>query len=156
MKFRGKINKQYNSIQDDNRRTGVMRWGMAFGILIFVIAVMVTNFTVVSRSEAYKSIESALILQSDIYARDIAYRMKLAYSAANSVAGIMSDKEMYNTDDVAWYAHTLMETQDTVYMVIIADNAGTGFTDGGQRVDISDMDYFVVSLNSGYFITEDD
>ncbi len=156
MNLRGKINKQYNSIQDDNRRTGVMRWGMAFGILIFVIAVMVTNFTIVSRSEAYKSIESALILQSDIYARDIAYRMKLAYSAANSVAGIMSDKEMYNTDDVAWYAQTLMETQDTVYMVIIADNAGTGFTDGGQRVDISDMDYFVVSRNSGYFITEDD
>ena len=156
MKFWGKTDKQNNSIQDEDQKTGVMRWGIAFGILIFVIAVMVTNFTVVSRKEAYQSIERDLILQSDIYARDIAYRLKLAYSAASSVAGIMADEDKYSNDDVVWYARNLKNTQDTVYMVVIADNDGVGFTDEGQSVDISDMDYFVVSRNSGYFITEDD
>lgn len=156
MKFWGKTNKQNNSIQDENQRTGVMRWGMAFGILIFVIAVMVTNFTVASRREAYETIESSLILQSDIYARDMAHRLQLTYSAANSVAGIMADAEKYSSDDVVWYAQNLKNTQDTVYMVVIADNEGKGFTDEGQRVDISAMDYFVVSRNAGYFITDDD
>ena len=156
MKIWGKTGNKNNSIQDENHRTGMMRWGMAFGILIFVIAVMVAYFTFVSRKEAYKSIESALILQSDIYARDMAHRLKLACSAAGSVAGIMSAEERYSNDDVAWYAKNLKETQDTVYMVVITDNSGVGFTDEGLRVDISDMDYFVVSRNPGYFITKDD
>lgn len=148
--------KQNNSIQDDVRRTSMIQWGIAVGVLIVIIMVMVTNFTVISRNEAYKSIKSELVLQSDIYARDIAHQLELTYNAANSVASIMADKEKCTDDDVAWYAQNLVNTQDTVYMVIIADNKGNGYTNDCQRVDISDMDYFVVSRNSGYYITEDD
>ncbi len=148
--------KQNNSIQDDVRRTSMIQWGIAIGILIVIIMVMVTNFSVISRNEAYKSIRSELILQSDIYARDIAHELELAYSAANSVAGIMEDKEKCSNDDIAWYAQNLMSTQDTVYMVVIADNEGNGYTDDRERVNISDKDYFVVSRNPGYYITEDD
>lgn len=148
--------KQNNSIQDDVRRTSMIQWGIAIGILIVIIMVMVTNFSVISRNEAYKSIRSELILQSDIYARDIAHELELAYSAANSVAGIMEDKDKCSNDDIAWYAQNLMSTQDTVYMVVIADNEGNGYTDDCERVNISDKDYFVVSRNPGYYITEDD
>lgn len=156
MNFLGKNRKQNNSIQDDVRKTSVIQWGVAVSVLIVVIMIMVTNFTVISRNEAYKSIKSELILQSDIYARDIAHRLELTYSAANSVAGIMADKEKCSNDDIAWYAENLMSTQDVVYMVVIADNAGNGYTNECQRVNISDMDYFVVSRNPGYYITEDD
>ena len=156
MVFWGKKKKQNNSIQDDVRRTSMMQWGVAVGVLIFVIAVMVTNFTVISRNEAFKSIKSELILQSNIYARDIAHQLERTYSAANSVAGIMADKDKCTNADIAWYAENLMSTQDTVYMVIIADNEGNGYTNDCQRVNISDMDYFVVSRNPGYYITEDD
>lgn len=155
MIFWGK-KKQNNSIQDDTRKTGMIQWGIAVGVLIFVLGVMVTNFTVISRNEAYKSIKSELILQSDIYARDIAHQLELIYSAANSVAGIMEDKEKCSNDDIAWYAQNLMNTQEDVYMVIIADNDGIGYNSEYERVDISKMEYFVVSRNPGYYITEDD
>ena len=148
--------KQNNSIQDDVRRTSMIQWGIAIGILIVIIMIMVTNFSVISRNEAYKSIKSELILQSDIYARDIAHQLELAYSAANSVAGIMADEEKCSNDDIAWYAQKLMSTQDMVYMVVIADNDGNGYTNDRQRVNISEMDYFGVSRNPGYYITEDD
>ena len=156
MSFLGKKRKQNNSIQDDVRRTSMIQWGVAVGVLIFVIGVMVTNFTVISRNEAYKSIKSELILQSDIYARDIAHELERTYSAANSVAGIMADETKCSNDDIAWYAENLRNTQGTVYMVVIADNEGNGYTSDCQRVNISDMDYFVVSRTPGYFITEDD
>ena len=156
MNFLGKLKQQKNSINNDMRRTGLIQWGIAVGILVAVIMVMVTNFTVISRNEAYKSIRSELILQSDIYARDIAHELELAYSAANSVAGIMADEEKCTNDDIAWYAENLMSTQGTVYMVVIADNEGNGYTNGFQKVDISDMDYFVVSRSAGYYITDDD
>lgn len=156
MVFFGKKKKQNNSIQDDVRRTSMIQWGVAVSVLIFVIAVMVTNFTVISRNEAYKSIKGELILQSDIYARDIAHQLEQTYSAANSVAGIMADKEKCSNADIAWYAENLMNTQKVVYMVVIADNEGNGYTNECQRVNISDMDYFVVSRNPGYYITEDD
>ena len=156
MSFLGKKRKQKNSIQDDVRRTSMIQWGVAVGVLIFVITVMVTNFTVISRNEAYKSIKSELILQSDIYARDIAHELERTYSAANSVAGIMADEEKCSNDDIAWYAENLRNTQGTVYMVVIADNEGNGYTSDSQRVNISDMDYFVVSRTPGYYITEDD
>lgn len=148
--------KQNNSIQDDVRRTSMIQWGIGVGVLIVVIAIMVINFTVISRNEAYKSIKSELILQSDIYAQDISHQLELIYNAAYSVAGIMADEEKCSNDDIAWYAENLRNSQDMVYMVIIADNNGKGYTDECQRVDISDMDYFVVSRNQGYHITEDD
>lgn len=156
MGFWGNKKKSNNSIQDDARRTSMIQWGIAVGVLIFVITVMVTNFTVISRNEAYKSIKSELILQSEIFARDIAHELERTYSAAYSVAGIMADKEKCSNADIAWYAENLMSTQDTVYMVIIADNEGNGYTNTCQKVNISDMDYFVVSRSDGYFITNDD
>jgi len=155
MNFMGK-KKPNNSIQDDVRRTSMIQWGIGVGVLIVVIAIMVTNFTVISRNEAYKSIKSELILQSDIYARDMAHQLELIYNAAHSVAGIMADEEKCSNDDIAWYAENLKNSQDMVYMVVIADNDGNGYTDESQRVNISDMDYFVVSRNEGYHITEDD
>ncbi len=156
MSFLGNKKKQKNSIQDDVRRTSMIQWGIAVSVLIAVIMVMVTNFSVISRNDAYKTIKSELILQSDIYARDIAHQLELTYSAANSVAGIMADKEKCSNEDIAWYAEKLMSTQDDVYMVIIADNEGNGYTSDCQRVNISDMEYFVVSRNPGYHIIEDD
>lgn len=156
MSLLGKRNKQNNVKLNDVRRTGMMQWGIAIGALILVIAVMVTNFTVTSRNEAYKSIKSELILQSDIYARDISHQLELTYSAAHSVAGIMADKDKCSSDEIAWYAQNLMSTQDAVYMVIIADNDGNGYANDYQKVNISDMDYFVVSRNPNYYITDDD
>lgn len=155
MKFFGK-NNQKNSISDDVRRTSMIQWGAAVAVLIIVIMVMVTNFCVISRNEAFKSIKSELILQSEIYASDIAHQLELAYSAANSVAAIMADEEKCSNDDIAWYAEKLENTQDNIYMVIIADNKGNGYTNDCQRVDISEMDYFVVSRNPQYYITDDD
>jgi len=156
MNFLGNKKKQKNSIQDDVRRTSMIQWGIAVTVLIAVIMVMVTNFSVISRNDAYKSIKSELILQSDIYARDIAHQLELTYSAANSVAGIMADEEKCSNEDIAWYAQKLENTQDNIYMVIIADNEGNGYTSACQRVNISDMEYFVVSRNPGYYIIEDD
>lgn len=113
MKFFGK-NNQKNSISDDVRRTSMIQWGAAVAVLIIVIMVMVTNFCVISRNEAFKSIKSELILQSDIYASDIAHQLELAYSAANSVAAIMADEEKCSNDDIAWYAEKLENTQDNI------------------------------------------
>lgn len=156
MELFNKNNKKKNSINDDVRRTSMVQWGVAVAILIFVIMVMVTNFCVISRNDAYKTIKSELILESDIYAADIAHQLELTYSAANSVAAIMADENKCSNADIAWYAEKLENTQDSVYMVIIADNKGNGYTNDCQRINISDMDYFVVSRNPRYYITEDD
>ena len=104
MELFNKSNKKKNSINDDVRKTSLIQWGVAVAVLIFVIMVMVTNFCVISRNDAYKTIKSELILESDIYASNIAHQLELSYSAANSVAAIMADEKKSSNADIAWYA----------------------------------------------------
>ena len=151
-----KENYWENSIKEDMRKSSMRQWGTAVFILLVVISVMVLNFSAVSRDNALKAIRNELIMECDIYASGIAHELELTYSAANAVAGIMEDETQRTYEDIAWYARRLEQTQENIYMAIIADNEGKGCTSKGEPVDISKMDYFVVSRNANYLITEDD
>lgn len=154
--FRKKNNQQNKSVHDEARRTNLLHWAIAVGVFMLVIFVMVVNFCVISRNNAYYEIKSELRTESEIYAAEISYELEKMYSAANAVAAIMEDKDKCTNEDIAWYAQRLQRTQDNTYMVIIANNEGIGYTSGVKRVDISETDYFKASHNTTYYITDDD
>lgn len=154
--FQKKNSKSNNSIGDDARKTSLMQWAFAVGVFIVVILVMVINFCVISRNKAYYEIRSQLISDSDKFATNLTYELEKVNSAASAVAAIMEDKDKCSNQDIAWYAQRLQRIQDNIYMVIIADNEGVGYTSAVKRVDISEMDYFKASHDTKYYITEDD
>ena len=145
-----------NSINNDARRPSVMQWGFAVSVFMIVIFVMVVNFCVISRNNAYYEIRSQLITASEKCAADVAFELDKMHSAASAVAAIMEDKDKCSNKDIAWYAQRLQRAQNDAYMVVIADNEGVGYTSGVKRVDISEMDYFKASRESNYYITDDD
>lgn len=154
--FQKKREKSNNSIKDDSRRSSMLQWGAAVAVFVIVIMIMVINFCVISRNEAKYDIKDDLIAASEKYAKQIATELEMSMCSANTVAAIMSDEERYNLGDTAWYAQELQKMQGNIYKVIIADNKGIGFTSDMERVDISGMDYFLISREPRYFITEDD
>ena len=154
--FPTKNNQQNRSNQDDIRRTSLLQWGIAVGLLMVVIFVMVVNFCVSSRNHAFYGIKEEMLTESELYATEISHELEMTFQAANAVAGIMSDKDKSSNENVAWYAQKLQRTQDGIYMVIIADNNGHGYTSGVKRVDISGLDYFQHSGEMQYYVTEDD
>ena len=154
--FQNKRNASNNSIKDDARRSNMLQWGAAVAVFVIVIMIMVINFCVISRNDAGYAVKDDLIVASEKYAKQIATELEMSMCAANTVAAIMSDEERYSVGDTAWYAQELQKMQSNIYLVIIADNDGIGFTSAMERVDISDMDYFAISRDPRYFITEDD
>lgn len=154
--FPKKNNQSNNLIKDEARRTSMLQWGAAVVVFVIVIMIMVINYCVISRNEAGYDIRDELIVQSEKYATEITTEFALTMSAANAVAAIMSDENRYGKEDIAWYAQELEELQDNIYMVIIADNKGQGYTSDMKRINISDMDYFVIARDPRYFITKDD
>ena len=154
--FQKKNSKSNNSIGDDARKTSLMQWGFAVGVFMAVIFVMVVNFCVISRNNAYYEIRATIIRDSEELASNVAHELEKMHSAATAVAAIMEDKEKCDNKDIAWYAQRLQRIQDNIYMVIIADNEGVGYTSAVKRVDISEMDYFKASHDTKYYITEDD
>jgi len=154
--FQKKKSQLNNSIGDDTRKTSLMQWGFAVGVFMAVIFVMVVNFCVISRNNAYYEIRATIIRDSEELASNVAHELEKMHSAATAVAAIMEDKEKCDNKDIAWYAQRLQRTQDNTYMVVIADNEGVGYTSAVKRVDISEMDYFLASRDTKYYITEDD
>jgi len=154
--FQKKKSQLNNSISDDARKTSLMQWAFVVGVFMAVIFVMVVNFCVISRNNAYYEIRAQIISDSDKCATNLAYELEKVHSAASAVAAIMEDKDKCSNKDIAWYAQRLQRTQDSTYMVVIADNEGVGYTSAVKRVDISEMDYFKKSRETKYCITEDD
>ena len=154
--LQSKKNSSNNSIKDDVRRSSMMQWGAALAVFVIVIMIMVINFCVISRNDAGYAVKDDLIVASEKYAKQIATELEMSMCAANTVAAIMSDEERYSVGDTAWYAQELQKMQSNISQVIIADNEGIGFTSAMERVNISGMDYFVISREPRYFITEDD
>lgn len=154
--FQNKKDASNNSIKDDARRSNMLQWGAVVAVFVIVIMIMVINFCVISRNEAGYAVKDDLIIASEKYAKQIATELEMSMCAANTVAAIMSDEERYSVGDTAWYAQELKKMQSNVYQVIIADNEGVGFTSDMERVNISEMDYFAISRDPRYFITEDD
>ena len=82
--------------------------------------------------------------------------MSASIASASTVAAIMGNEENCTPKDIITYAKELSRTQEDCYMVIIADNQGDGFSSEGEKIDISDRDYFTVSRSQRYCMTQDD
>lgn len=155
MKLFGK-KRRNNSINGSINKKNLMQWGIVSSVFAIVIFVMVINFCVVSKNEAYASIKEELILKSSAYATSFSHALQETFAAEKVVAEMMENQERCEEGDIVRYAQKLQRSQENVYMVVIADNKGEGYTNEGERVNISEEDYFLVSRNERSFITPDD
>lgn len=150
-----KKNKEKETTEH-NRKQFILKYVITVGLLAAVLAVIVCNFFSISKNDAVKNVQDELIMQTADLANTLETHMKVVMASSNVVAGIMEDEEKTADEDIIWYAEELNSTQPNCYLVIIADNEGIGYASNGEKVNISDLDYFSISRSQRVCVTDDD
>ena len=151
-----KRKKVSNEKTEASRKQMLLQYGLPVVLFIIVLVIIITNYFAISKNDANETVEDRLILQCTGNSDSIENIMSAAITSANTVAAVMEAEEDCTSKDIITYAKQLNKTQTACYMVIIADNQGDGFTSGGEKINISDKDYFRRSVNQLCFMTQDD
>ncbi|MBS7304019.1 MAG: diguanylate cyclase [Lachnospiraceae bacterium] len=151
-----KRKKVSNEPTEASRKQMLLQYGLPVVLFVIVLVIIISNYFAISRNDANEDVEEHLILQCMDNAGNIYKIMSASIASASTVAAIMGNEENCTPKDIITYAKELSRTQEDCYMVIIADNQGDGFSSEGEKIDISDRDYFTVSRSQRYCMTQDD
>lgn len=141
---------------EQRQKQFLLQYGIPIVILMAVLAVVVSNFFVISKKDAKESVQNSLIMQAGEVASDIEVYMHSVRASAGVVASILGDEEKCTEENIIWYAKMLNQAQPNCYMVIITDNSGRGYTSDGEKADISLCDFFWTCATRGACMTKDD
>lgn len=126
---------------ESQNRTVIVSWIVPSAILMFVVAVMLFNFSTKSSKDAAASVSRNLIKSVQGYGENFIHELELVSKVAVPMRTLLErgyEWEGMQAEDVP---EILAECSDA-YEVILCDASGEGINEAGEEVSIGGEEYF--------------
>jgi len=131
-------------------------WGFwAFATFLLVIAVLI-YFGYECRKNTRNAIEDRLSLESAAYSMKFGNALDKVVAEGSGTVSVIGRHGITADDQLKVCAQGLADDLEDVYLVVITDNSGIGYSSTGEEINLSSMDYHYIGAGIQYSYTDDD
>lgn len=151
-----KSQKRKLSIKNKEKNNIIAQWGIPLVLLLVVVIVLVSNFSIISRTSAKETISTKMIEDCESYASTINNSLTCMTYAGQSAAAFIGENEKRDTATWVQYASLLKQSIPSPYLVAVVDMKGKGVNSENLSIDLSQQSYYIETCVQKYIYTEDD
>ncbi len=141
------------STQQNNGR---IKWGLlALGMFLVVIAILI-DIGYLSTKRSKTAVEEKLSGEISAYAAKVGLGIENIVHEATGAAAIIGSESLTDEESMIRCAKAIVERSSTVYLAVVTDADGKGYSSEGGEVDLSTKDYFVPGVSMRYAYTDDE
>lgn len=126
---------------DSQTRSAVAQWVIPSAILIFVLFVMLFNFSVKSKKNADNTVTENVMAIAETCARNLRTDLTLLGNVGATVAELLArELSIYSIESVR--IAEVASKHSGAYAVYLCDEEGKGVNNDGKKISIAEMNYF--------------
>lgn len=143
---------------DNQTKSAVAQWVVPSAVLIFVLFLMLFNFSIKSKKNADDTVTKNVTKIAQTCAGNLRAELTLTGKVGETVAELLErEKSIYSTGSMK-IAETAAR-HSGAYAVYLCDGEGNGINDAGEHISIAQMSYFSEVQEAGeitYLYTQND
>lgn len=137
----------------NNNDIVVIRWAILALLLVFVVFLLVSKYSVTNENTIRENIESDLGIEADLYSETLANHLHNAKNFAEGVAATISGIDN-NANDSESLAKLVTFLPEDIYMLAVTDTFGKGILSTGEIVNLSASNYYYSKDASHFSYTD--
>ncbi len=126
---------------DRQTKSAIIQWMIPAAILVILIIVMLTDFSLKSRQAAADNVASLYLSKAEKYAEEVNYEIKGMTAAGKTIMQLIYEEKWMSAKRVAKMEKALYENSDA-YAVLYYGGWGLGVLHDESRVEITEAGYF--------------
>lgn len=140
----------------DSSRKSALAQVIGLALIFVIMSVYVLGkFYVNSKQKASRDVETEVLSEVKLCCGDVYEELISLTKEGMPIAALLGGYSEGNVNK-ARQAMEALVSNSSAYLTVVADMRGKGITDGGQYVDLSKTDYFVITQETKYLYTAND
>lgn len=126
---------------DKQTKSIIVQWIGPFVVMVMVLAVMLFNFSVKSKTNASELVTKNMTAAVETSMNRIKTRVTLLETVGKPIGELLGKVSSLESSQAQELAETAMK-HSGAYMVCICDETGNGIDNAGEKISIAQTDYF--------------
>ncbi len=126
---------------DRQTKSAIIQWLIPAIILVIIIIVMLTDFSVKSQQAAADDVAGLYLNKAEKYAEEVNYEIKGMTAAGKTIIQLIYEEKWMSEKRIAEMEKALYENSDA-YAVLYYGGRGLGIMHDGSKVEITEARYF--------------